>query len=346
MLHSFPCPVCDGNRWHTVGDFHYGRSDEPPSTLGNLRKYVRLRRRVLFEVWFPEADEVDLRTVFCGECGFVAFSPRPSEADIDAKYRFLQREERDIGGQKPSGKARRRDARRAERIYRSVVRHADKGSLRVLDFGGGNGKLLVSFQRRGHACHLVDYSLEPLPGIEKIGDTLEDLPAESTYDVILCSHVIEHLGNPRQTVRDLAVRLREGGIVYGEVPIDVWGGVDNRYDPVTHVNFFTPLSFELLFAKEGLGVLESRQIGGTYSGGRVHVTFVIARKGKEVLEEALPRGPGQTLRLLHPTMWMRIQRAWRLRRVPRIAGILRRILPLPIILLQTLLVVLHQASMI
>jgi len=327
LLQSFPCPVCDGNRWHTIGDFHYSRSDDLPSSLGNLQEYVRLRRRVLFEVWFPGAEEVDLHTVFCEECGFVAFSPRPSEADIDAKYRFLQREERDIGGQKASGKARRRDTRRAERVYRSVLRHTDNGPLRVLDFGGGNGKLLGSFQRRGHVCHLVDYSLEPLPGIEKVGDTLEDLAAESTYDVILCSHVIEHLGNPRKTAHGLAARLREGGILYGEVPIDVWGGVDIRYDPVTHVNFFTPLSFELLFAREGLGVLESRQIGGTYGGGRVHATLLIARKGQEPLEGALPRAADQTLRFLQPTMWMRIQRAWRLRRVPSMGGILRRILP-------------------
>jgi hypothetical protein len=96
---------------------------------------------------------------------------------------------------------------------------------------------------------------------------------------------------------------------------------------VTHVNFFTPHSFELLFAKEGLGVLESRQIAGTYSEGRVHATLVLAQKGKPVLEEGLPRGSAQTLRFLHPTIWMRVHRAWRLRRVPGITKILRRIFP-------------------
>jgi SAM-dependent methyltransferase len=264
---------------------------------------------------------VVLRTLLCRECGFVTVSPRPSEEDIDAKYRFLQREEGDIGGQAHSGKAKRLDERRAERIYRSVVRHTGTKALQVLDFGGGNGKLLVSFQRRGHTCHLVDYSLEPLPGVEKIGDTLEDLPDGAAYDLILCSHVIEHLGDPRKTVRKLAACLQQGGILYGEVPIDVWGGVDIRYDPVTHVNFFTPHSFELLFETIGLGVLESREIGGTYSGGRVHASVVLARKGRQGLEGRSPRGADQALRFLHPTIWMRVQRAWRLRRVPGITRI-------------------------
>lgn len=327
MLHAFHCPVCDANSWQVLSHFRYERSDEIPASLGTFREYARLRRRVLFEVWFPEADEVGLRTVFCRECGFVAFSPRPSEADIEAKYRFLQREEGDIGGQKSSRAARRRDAKRAERIYKNVVHQANEKHLRVLDFGGGNGKLLVSFQCRGHTCHLVDYTLNPLPGIEKIGDTLDDVSVERTYDVVLCSHVFEHLGNPRQTVRDLAGRLKKGGILYGEVPIDIWGGVDIRYDPVTHLNFFTPLCFELLFVKEGLRVLECKTIGGTYSEGKVYSIVVIAQKDGEVRKEAFPGGADQTLRFLNPTMLMRLQRAWRLRRVPKVAGVLRRILP-------------------
>ncbi len=325
MLSSFPCPVCDADRWQPIDEFHYGRSDEIPTSLGTLREYVGLRRRVLFEVWFPDATELVLHTVLCKACGFVAFSPRPSEEDIDAKYRFLQREERDIGGQKPTRKAQQEDAKRAERIYRSVARHKGNGPLRVLDFGGGNGKLLTSFQSRGHVCHLVDYTLEPLPGIEKMGDTLDQLPSGTTYDVILCNHVIEHLGNPRRTVRDLASLLEEGGILYGEVPIDVWGGVDIRHDPVTHVNFFTPHSFELLFAKEGLRILKCRQIGGTYGGGKIYATLVLAEKHGDDLIEALPRGPEQALRMLRPTVWMRIVRAWRLRRFPGVAGLLRRL---------------------
>ncbi len=324
MFEAFPCPVCDGDRWRPLGDFHFARSDEIPSTLGSLREYVGLRRRVLFEVWFPDADAVHLRTVLCEACGFAAFSPRPSEADIDAKYRFLQREESDIGGQPSDRKAQRADEKRAERIYRCVARKTGRGPYRVLDFGGGNGKLLVSFQRRGHVCHLVDYTLEPLPGIRKVGDTLDDLSSGAVYDVILCSHVIEHLGDPRRTVRNLATRLREGGMLYGEVPIDLWGGIDIRHDPVTHVNFFTPDSFELLFEREGLRIVEGRQVGGSYGGGKVHAAFVLAEKHGEGLPEALPRGPGQALRMLHPTLLMRIARAWRLRKVPGLAGALRR----------------------
>ena len=102
-----------------------------------------------------------------------------------------------IGGQSAKRRTVRWDRQRSEHIYRAVARglrdRQNGATLRILDFGGGDGKLLSGFRRRGHDCYLVDYNLQPLTGIEKLGDTLDDLDDGETFDVVLCSHVLEHV---------------------------------------------------------------------------------------------------------------------------------------------------------
>ncbi len=326
MLYSFSCPICDNDDWQAVKEFDYSRSDQLPESLGSWRDYALLRRRVVFEVWFPDSEDVTLWTQYCRVCGFMTCVPRPSVGDIEGKYLFLQTEEKDIGGQDSSEKALKADRRRGDRVYRTIASKVPGKQMTVLDFGGGNGKLLVPFQEQGHTCHLVDYTLSPLPGIQKIGDTLDDVPAAQRYDAILCSHVIEHLGDPRGTVRDLAKYLKDGGVLYGEVPLDMWGGVDLRYDPVTHVNYFTPCSFETLFLREGLTVLKSQTLGGSYNAGRLDVLIILARKSRTAsAPRASSKGGDQAARFLNPSLMMRLQRAWRLRRLPTPGAILKRL---------------------
>jgi len=196
------------------------------------------------------------------------------------------------------------------------VVHFDVVDDDIVDFGGGNGKLLVHFLEKGHLCHLIDYTLKPLPGINKVGDTLDDIPSDQKYHVILCSHVLEHVANPSQTVRELRTHLEPGGVIYGEVPLDIWGGIDISHDPVTHINFFTHYSFEELFRRQGLRVLKSKVFAATYGRRRLDVVMVVAQEGGQGTVPMPSSGVHQTTRLLNPTLLMRLYRLWRLRRLP------------------------------
>jgi len=323
MLSSFSCPVCSESGWKAIQTFQYGRSDEIPRSLGAYRDYVLLRRRIMFELWFPGAETITLQSVMCRECGFMAYAPRPAEEDIDAKYRFLQATERDIGGQGSSPKAKSADRRRATRVYRAIARHATGGHISLLDFGGGNGKLLAPFLERGHSCVLVDYTQEPLAGVEKIGDTIENVPADRRFDAIICSHVLEHVAQPAQLLRRLSDHLTAGGVIYGEVPAECWRGIEIALDPVTHVNFFTLDTFLDLFARQDLDVLAGKRIVGTYGEGRMEVVLVVARKGTTDGRLRSRADVREAERLLNPSFWMDLQRRLRLRRLPTVGGMLR-----------------------
>lgn len=91
---------------------------------------------------------------------------------------------------------------------------------RVLDFGCGDGALMkkiapycssieglertASFRQR-----MLESGFSVHSGIEE---------AQGPYDVILMFHVLEHLPDPVQSIRDCVARLSEGGLLYIEVP--------------------------------------------------------------------------------------------------------------------------------
>ncbi len=311
---NFDCPVCRADNWESVRRYRYGKSDKTCSDGGPITRYLALRRRVLFDVWFPDIEEVVLESLLCRGCGFMCFSPRPSTDDIDAKYRFLQVVEKDIGGQRSDRKSLERDRKRAHKVFEVIKRYAPDDKLRVLDVGGGNGRILIPFIEQGHDCYLVDYNVNPIKGVNKIADRLEDVPLGNKYDVVICSHVIEHLAEPAVALKQMADLIEENGVIYGEVPLGVWGGIGIENDPVTHVNFFTRASFETLFRIVGLGVREARQTVGTYNR-RIDVVYIVAGKGDGTDVQSLA-DPEEARRLLNQSFLMKLMRMWRLKRHP------------------------------
>lgn len=320
MRESFECPACGvgSGTWESVATDRFLRNRAPADA------YHALRHQVLFEVWFPGADAIILTTVMCRSCGFMTYAPRPSAADIDAKYRMLQTRERHIGAHADDPLLIRRDRERARRVFRTVMRYAPEGPLDVLDFGGGDGKMLVPFAEAGHRCALIDYNVEPRKGVRKLGDTLADLDPDARFDVITCSHVIEHLADPDEHVARFARHLRPGGIVYGEVPLGIWRGIGITRDPVTHINFFTRYAFGRLFERRGLSVLTLRHGVGCYTR-RLDVIVAVSTSAALDAPALENDGVEEARALLRPSLAMDVRRHIRLHRMPAVGSLVRRI---------------------
>jgi len=89
----------------------------------------------------------------------------------------------------------------------------------VLDFGCGAG----GFAAKARAIAAEIVGVEPERRVHEYwGDRLtlygglDEFDGE--FDVITAFHVIEHLPDPRQTLRELALRLRDKGRLIAEVP--------------------------------------------------------------------------------------------------------------------------------
>jgi len=120
---------------------------------------------------------------------------------------------------------------------------ADLGSYRVLDVGCGPKPYLPFFE--SHAAEYVGVDVAN-PAAELEG-TVESLPVpDASYDVVLCTQVLEHAEDPRRAVAELRRVVAPGGRVLASTHgVQVYHPNPDDYWRWTHVGL------ERLFDENG-----------------------------------------------------------------------------------------------
>ena len=302
MIADPTCPLCDAEDWQHLGTKRYQRRDAVTCS-----PTIQRRLNVLWNVWCPCDDEVEITSVLCTQCGFVIYAPRPTEKDLIEKYRYLVQMGPDPDAQATTDEY---TESRVQFLMQQLKRHIPSNNttpLRVLDYGGGDGRLTRDLVRQGHHCHVVDFITETEPSVTKLSDQLEDLPADTQpFDLIIASHVFEHLADPLKIATRLSELLCSNGYLYAEVPMEIWQKPPLQEDPVTHVNFFTARSMMSLLRRAGMHPISCRTTGIELPSkdGNIHracVVRAIARPAKQSLP--LARGGAEMVRqLLAPNL--------------------------------------------
>jgi 2-polyprenyl-6-hydroxyphenyl methylase/3-demethylubiquinone-9 3-methyltransferase len=129
---------------------------------------------------------------------------------------------------------------------------ARKGTLRVLDYGGGNGYFAECLRRLGFArCDTYDPFT---PGF--------DTPPAGTYNLITCFETMEHTPDPAACVQAITDRLADAGVVVFSTllqPADfakvgmTWWYIGPRNG---HISLHSKKSLALLWERHGC-VVES-----------------------------------------------------------------------------------------
>lgn len=261
MLSETGCEVCGWNNWEVLGNRVYTKSE----TM-NYSHYVKKRYRVLFEKWFVGKDRVTLTSSLCRRCGLIVYFPRPEKQEIDSKYRFLEEMGQDYGENISHDSIN--ELRRSKNLYRFLKKNINLPKVnKILDYGGGDGRLMYQFRKRRKQCYLIDYNKSPAIGISKLGDTIDQLAIDEKFDLIICSHVIEHVAEPLLVLQKLRRHLNKDGYIYIQVPMEVWKRPPFHIEPVTHINFFTPNSLYNLMVAVGLIVHKCKLLGCLYPSG-------------------------------------------------------------------------------
>lgn len=162
-----------------------------------------------------------------------------------------------------------------EKVYRLIRRHtlkrklawlsqAPKGSL--LDIGAGTGDFLAAAQRKGWHVWGVEPNAQARAQAQdkeiQVLPALADLPPQK-YDVITLWHVLEHIPDSKEQVRQLAQLLKPGGILAVAVPnykcFDAahYGAFWAAYDVPRHLWHFSQRSIRLLAEENGLQVVKT-----------------------------------------------------------------------------------------
>lgn len=153
------------------------------------------------------------------------------------------------------------------------LEYAAHTSIKVLDAGCGdgiNGAVLKRlFAQRAVNCEIVGCDYNPIrlsraqsQEYERIvqADLLQ-LPFEDNeFDLILCSHVLEHIPQDKKGLNELKRVLKSNGLLILAVPNEgcLMAYMRNHFfqrsiiKTTDHVNFYTEKKFRLLISKIGL----------------------------------------------------------------------------------------------
>jgi len=161
-----------------------------------------------------------LRVVDCTGCGLGRLDPQPRREMIDD---FYPPNYYGVTGAKfvPMVEALVRlvGARHVRMLSRGLVPGA-----RVLDVGCGRGVLLSSLADHGFEIHGFEISAAAAAGADpraavRIGNDLEEAAYPAAwFDEVIVWHVLEHVPDPRGTLREIRRILKPGGRLIVAVP--------------------------------------------------------------------------------------------------------------------------------
>ena len=221
--------------------------------------------------------------VFCKNCGFIYCNPRLTD---ESYKKFYESDEYRLiySGSDYLSKMHALFGTSGY-IFEILKPICQEKKLKsVLEFGCGAGWNLLDFQKDGEFSEVVgvDYSKELVKigkgyGSDIRSGSIDHIP-DKKFDVIILSHVVEHLTEFYQDMGKILAHLNDNGIVYVGVP---------NLDDFTieqfqnaHVSYFTPRTLDCYLSKLGLNEIQ----GGKTEG--VHLFRVLnLRASKEVGKE-------------------------------------------------------------
>jgi 2-polyprenyl-3-methyl-5-hydroxy-6-metoxy-1,4-benzoquinol methylase len=147
------------------------------------------------------------------------------------------------------------------------------GRGRLLDVGCATGVLIERALRRGWKAEGLEVSAFAAAHCRERGLRVHEgdvasvrLP-EGVYDVIVMDDAIEHVADPRETLRRLHALLAPGGLVTFNTPNEAgWlrrgmGRHWFHYKPQEHLYYFTPATLGRLVREAGFDVVHTRRSG-------------------------------------------------------------------------------------
>jgi SAM-dependent methyltransferase len=243
-------------------------ADKPCPLTGERRALV---------VGTTDRTGAPLRTVLSMASGLVYTDPRPTPEEVRRFYAEDYRLEYK-GTAVPKPKHVIRAGRNAKQRLARLAPLLEPGA-RVLDAGAGGGEFVFVASAAGFRASGVEpnegycrFSVAEY-GVDIRNGFYQDLPAgDAAFDCVTLFHVLEHLEEPVEALRDLASKARPGGLVAVEVPnVNATGSAPGQRWHLGHLFNFSPATLTATGVLAGLTPVDvSLSRGG---GGVIHGVF-------------------------------------------------------------------------
>jgi SAM-dependent methyltransferase len=259
------CPVCGSRQIESLCRLSY--TDSPVREY-MLHHYPKLE--------FSYFDGANFGLGECQACGFIFQVELPTAELLEKFYSYEW-----IASSLPPRRTYPREFLYiAEQIATMLKTLGRPGSeTRFLDYGMGDGEWCLMAKAFGCDVYGTDVSGHSEANAERLGITFvkpEELSGQH-FDLINLNHVLEHIPNPVDKLRELKPLLAEAGLLRIASPTchdvrarlrrpDAWAEVANSpiapVTPVAHINLFNFDVLALMAERVGLRVLDVTPLGG------------------------------------------------------------------------------------
>lgn len=227
----------------------------------------------------------------CNTCGALLTDPRPKAAVIGRYYDFpeyISHEDNYPGiVNRLYRLARQWTTARKLALLRNF-QPDNNSALALLDYGCGSGYFLQAAKKTGLEVAGVEVSTKARDAAQQrvgvtIASSLSKLPDSAKYDFITLWHVLEHIHELDETLKQLFDRLVTGGTMFIAVPnrqsldAETYGSYWASYDVPRHLYHFTPEAIEMLLQRHNSIVVN--RIGQSLDGFYVSILSEKYKKG-------------------------------------------------------------------
>lgn len=261
MIELSNCPLCNSQSISVAKEYTYLKPES--NDYHSCKSYTERRLWILFNHVCSGQEQLSFQLTHCQSCDLLFTNPRFEDDEIARKYELLVELSSTVKeyGSKPLANLDKRAKRIAELVNRhiSIMEQERLGRVEIADVGGQFGHNLKYFKSDVFRKHVVDYEKYDLyQDIEYLRPNWEDISTE--FDAIITNHTVEHLSFPTSYLAQLVSHLKDGGILYIEVPLGAFREAHNIREPLTHFNFYSEYSLYLQFKSIGLvpKMVESR----------------------------------------------------------------------------------------
>jgi len=151
--------------------------------------------------------------------------------------------------------------------------HLDKVNS-ILDYGGDEGQHIPDYFSNANK-YVYDVSgVDVVEGVTKI-----DAAHQGTFDLVICSNVLEHLPYPVNALKDIEKWLHKDSLVFIDVPNEIAHLGDHPTVFHEHINYFTEPSVTALLEKQGYKIEKIQTVYIDFGWIQAKQIFVLASFG-------------------------------------------------------------------
>jgi SAM-dependent methyltransferase len=241
MNNNRPCPVCDFNKVKEIRNFNFTLFDKHPMHKGYL-------------------------VVQCDKCGFIYGDTNVTQTVLDDYYENLSKyEDKTIS---TGGGYTIHDKNRLKSAAKYISSKFDNKEIEIVDIGCAIGGLLEQLRNEGfNNLTGIDPSIScvEITQSEKkckcYHSSLFDLKDSfGKYDLIILSHVWEHILDLNSAIKSIEKILKPGGCIYIECPNamlykEIIHAPFQEFN-TEHINHFTEQSFKNFFGINNYSCLD------------------------------------------------------------------------------------------